>query len=147
VASAVAEAQNVAADIVRARAGVKHAHEERWEKTIKEVKEGVNQKRDENKREYMKVVRRIKEVQQAIAKKYIERRQEQRKKEEEGKRDAQRKEAAKYRVTRSMRMHLNRGSEGASGDTEGMEENRAVGRAAAEWRWTKEKHSNPKQRG
>jgi hypothetical protein len=75
-------------------------------------------------------VRRIKEV-QAIARKYIERRQEQRKREEEDKRDAQRREAAKYRVTRLMRMHLNRGSEGASGDTEGMEEKQSGGEGSS----------------
>jgi hypothetical protein len=46
VASAVAEAQNVAADMVKMRAEVEHAHEESWKQTIQEAKEEVNQKRE-----------------------------------------------------------------------------------------------------
>jgi hypothetical protein len=130
VASAVAEAQNVAADMVKMRVEVKHAHEETWNQTIQEAKEEVNQKREANKKEYMKVVRRIQQV-QTIARKYIEGRREQRKKEEEGRRDAVRRETANYRVTRAMRTHLDRGSEGAMGDAEDIEEEPSSGEGSS----------------
>jgi cell division septum initiation protein DivIVA len=130
VASAVAEAQNVAADMVKMRAEVKHAHEESWNQTIQEAKEEVNQKREANKTEYMKVVRRIKQV-QTIARKYIEGRREQRRREEEGRRDAARRTRANYRVTRAMRTHLDRWSEGAMADAEDIEEEPSSGEGSS----------------
>jgi hypothetical protein len=115
VANAVAEAQHVAAGIIRVRAKAKHVHEGSWKQKIKEAKEEVSQERKENRREYMKVVRRIHEI-QAMVRKFIQKRRGDREREEEGLRDAKRREKASYRVTRAMKTNLDKGKGNEGGD-------------------------------